>query len=78
MWVKQYLGDVAYKRLILTHHKDLNKGDYLIDDRTKHGASAFQGKLILFGSEQFSDWQAVVKFFEKQVETFMDITKLPK
>ncbi|MFA4995413.1 MAG: hypothetical protein WC521_08960 [Bdellovibrionales bacterium] len=36
-WVKKYLGADAYKRLILTHHKNLNKGDYLIDDRTKHG-----------------------------------------
>jgi 5'-nucleotidase len=41
LWVKQYLGgdcdDVAYKRLILTHHKDLNVGDFLIDDRTRQG-----------------------------------------
>ncbi len=33
LWVQRYLGDVAYKRLILTHHKDLNRGAYLIDDR---------------------------------------------
>ena len=32
-WVKKYLGDVAYKRLILSHHKNLNYGHYLIDDR---------------------------------------------
>jgi hypothetical protein len=30
-------GDVAYKRLILTHHKDLNRGDFLIDDRDRSG-----------------------------------------
>lgn len=65
VWVKQYLGDVAYKRLILTHHKDLNKGDYLIDDRMKNGASEFQGKLIQFGSEQFPDWDAVVEYFRE-------------
>lgn len=23
-WVKQYLGEMCYKRLILTHHKNLN------------------------------------------------------
>jgi len=34
-WVKKHLGDLAYKRLILTHHKNLNQGDYLIDDRIK-------------------------------------------
>ena len=32
-WVKKYLGSHAKKRLILTHHKNLSLGDYLIDDR---------------------------------------------
>lgn len=62
-WVKRYLGDVAYKRLILTHHKELNKGDYLIDDRKKNGAGDFEGKLIQFGSPDFPDWNSVVKYF---------------
>ena len=31
-------GSALYKRLILSHHKNLNQGDYLIDDRTKNGA----------------------------------------
>ena len=38
LWVKKYLGEVAYKRLILSHNKNLNKGDYLIDDRDKNAA----------------------------------------
>ena len=25
LWVRKYLGEVAYKRLILSHHKNLNK-----------------------------------------------------
>ncbi len=54
-WVKKYLSDVGYKRLILSHHKNLNKGAYLIDDRTKNGASEFEGELIQFGSEKFPD-----------------------
>ena len=64
LWVQEYLGDVAYKRLILTHHKDLNRGDYLIDDRKKNGASEFQGKLIQFGSEDFPNWKTVLNFFK--------------
>ena len=64
VWVQKYLGDVAYKRLILTHHKDLNRGDYLIDDRKKNGASEFQGKLIQFGSVQFPNWKAVLDYFK--------------
>ena len=62
LWVKKYLGDCAYKRLILTHHKNLNMGDYLIDDRTKNGAAEFQGEHILFGSDQFPGWKSVVSY----------------
>jgi 5'(3')-deoxyribonucleotidase len=40
-WVKKHLGEVAYKRLILSHHKHLNKGDYIIDDRTKKWSRTF-------------------------------------
>lgn len=65
LWVQKYLGESAYKRLILTHHKDLNKGDYLIDDRRKNGAAEFEGELIEFGSERFPDWNAVVKYLLK-------------
>ena len=61
-WVKKHLGEKAYKRLIISHHKDLNKGDYLIDDREKNGAKDFEGELILFGSEKFKDWNAVKNY----------------
>lgn len=61
-WVVKYLGDAAWKRIIFSHHKDLNRGDYLIDDRTLKGAGEFQGKLLLFGSEQFPDWKSVTKY----------------
>jgi 5'(3')-deoxyribonucleotidase len=64
-WVKKSLGKAAYKRLIISHHKDLNRGDYLIDDRTKNGAGEFQGKLILFGSAEFPDWDTVCKYLMK-------------
>lgn len=66
LWVQKYLGDVAYKCLILTHHKDLNRGDYLIDDRAKNGAADFEGELITFGSDQFTDWSAVVDYFKSR------------
>lgn len=61
-WIKRYLGDMAYKRAIFTHHKHLNKGDYLIDDRTKNGADRFEGELIQFGSDRFPDWNAVLAY----------------
>ena len=62
LWVRKYLGEIAYKRLILTHHKNLNFGDFLIDDRTANGASLFKGKHILFGSKEFPNWEAICNY----------------
>ena len=42
-WVTRYLDDVFHKKLFITHRKDLCKGDYLIDDRGKHGTNVFDG-----------------------------------
>ena len=61
-WVKKYLGDVAYKRLILSHHKNLNYGEYLIDDRLANGANLFKGEHIHFGSDKFPDWGSVCSY----------------
>lgn len=61
-WVRTYLGDVARKRLILSHHKNLNVGDFLVDDRTKNGVDRFQGKHICFGTEPFLDWASVLRY----------------
>ena len=62
LWVKKFLGKNAYKRLILSHHKNLNAGDYLIDDRLKNGADRFTGEHIHFETEQFPDWDSVVAY----------------
>ena len=61
-WVKKHLGDAAYKRLILSHNKHLNIGDYLIDDRTQNGAGEFTGEHIHFGTEKFPDWESVLAY----------------
>lgn len=63
-WVHLHLGidedSPTHKRLILSHHKDLNRGDFLVDDRhDKNGADGFQGELVHFGSAQFPDWESV-------------------
>ena len=61
LWVQKHLGDVAEKRLILTHHKYLARGEVLIDDRRKRGAGAFEGLHLHFGEHgDFKDWAAVV------------------
>lgn len=65
-WIKKYFGpdktNILYKKLILTHHKDLHNGDILIDDRPNNGADKFDGKFIKFGSEKFKNWDSVVNF----------------
>ena len=66
-WVKKYLGTFAYKRLILSHHKNLNKGDFLIDDRTANGADKFEGEHILSGQEPFNDSENVLNYLRKRV-----------
>jgi len=66
LWVKKHLGESAYKRLILTHHKNLNSGDYLVDDRTKNGADKFKGEHIHFGEDNFPDWDVVLEYLMKK------------
>ena len=61
-WVKRYLPIVGYKRLILSHHKNLNHGDFLIDDRIKNGVLGFQGKHVHFGADEFPDWETVTAY----------------
>ena len=62
LWVKKYLGQTAHKRLILSHNKNLNAGDFLVDDRTANGAGKFAGEHIHFLSEQFKDWDDVLSY----------------
>lgn len=70
LWVKKHLDSdhpqgVFYKRMVLTHHKNLCVQDnaWLIDDRTAHGSVQFGDKFVHFGSEQFPDWDSVLKHF---------------
>jgi len=70
-WVKKYLPFMK-KRLILSHNKQLNIGDYLIDDRPhKNGAGEFgetcYGELLHFGKDgEYKDWQAVLDYLLKE------------
>ncbi len=61
-WVQKYLPKSAFKRLILSHNKNLNAGDYLIDDRLRNGAEKFKGEHIHFGTKKFPDWDAVLNY----------------
>ncbi len=61
-WIDEHLGAPARKRLILTHHKNLLRGHFIVDDRTKRGVDRFTGEHIHFGTKDFPDWESVVKY----------------
>jgi 5'(3')-deoxyribonucleotidase len=71
-WVQKYFGSekdgIFYKRLIISHHKNLNRGEYLVDARTKNGAGKFSGELVQFGTERFLDWSTVTKYLLERIE----------
>jgi 5'-nucleotidase len=71
LWIKKYFGDddnsTFYKRLIISHHKNLNHGDFLIDDRLRHGVELFNGEHIHFGTDKFPDWHTVQVYLNGKV-----------
>ena len=73
LWVQKHLGltseSVAYKRLILSHHKNLNRGDFLVDDRSANGAGQFEGEWLQFGpGAAFPTWASVTDHLLSRVE----------
>lgn len=62
IWLKKHFGELFKKKVFLTHRKDLVRGDILIDDSPKNGAKDFQGEWIQYGSKQFPNWDAVLKY----------------
>lgn len=74
-WIQQHFGkdkdSPLYKRVILSHHKHLNRGDFLIDDRDRNGAAEFGdhnpgGVWLHFGSDAFPDWASILEFLRAQ------------
>tara|TARA_R110002167_G_scaffold51814_6_gene149950 strand:+ start:9792 stop:10244 length:453 start_codon:yes stop_codon:yes gene_type:complete len=63
VWIEKHLGLDFCHRLIISPRKDLLKGHYLIDDyNAGKGQEAFSGQLIHFGSTDFPDWLAVMRY----------------
>ena len=61
-WVKKHMNGIFHTRVVISHHKELCIGDYLIDDNAKNGASEFSGEWIQMGSKQFPDWDSILKY----------------
>lgn len=73
LWVQKHLGltdeTVAYKRLILSHHKNLNRGDFLVDDRSANGAGEFEGEWLQFGpGAAYPSWESVTGYLLTRAE----------
>jgi len=71
LWIQDNFDDEMVKRLIISKHKHLNKGDFLIDDRLMNGADKFEGELIHFGWDYekgvmnpFPNWVEVLAYLE--------------
>ena len=64
LWLGDKFGDSIKRKLILTHRKDLIKGDILIDDRPNNGAKDFEGEWIQFGSETYPNWQTILQYLK--------------
>lgn len=62
LWLEEQFGDIVNRKLILTHRKDLLKGDILIDDRPNNGAKDFDGTWIQFGSDAYPNWSTVLNY----------------
>jgi 5'(3')-deoxyribonucleotidase len=62
LWIEKYFGKKVRNKLILTTRKDLNIGDYLIDDSSRRGQPNFKGKWIQFGSDRFPNWKTVLDY----------------
>ena len=66
IWIERILGENAEKKLILSHNKGLLIGDYLIDDRIKHGVDEFQGEHVHFAQPGFENWKRVIEYLRKK------------
>lgn len=70
-WIRHWFGaeksSPVYKRLILSHHKQLNRGDYLIDDRPGRGAAEFEGEWVRFASDRHPHWPATVEYLLRRL-----------
>ena len=61
LWIQKYFPKIGCKKLILSHNKHLNMGDYLIDDRLANGAEQFKGTHLHFGQAGMECWEEVIK-----------------
>jgi 5'-nucleotidase len=65
-WVEKHLPTLK-RKMFLTHHKNMLKGDILIDDSTYRGQTEFEGEFIHFGQNGM-DWKYIVQTIDNMTE----------
>lgn len=66
-WVGEHFGAWSRNRLILSAHKHLSRGDFLVDDTTRHGVDKFEGEHIHIHTPKFPNWQSVTDYLKTKV-----------
>jgi len=61
--IEKYFGFDMCNKLMIVPNKSMVIGHYLIDDNIHKG---FTGKSLLFGSDEFPNWNAILVYFSKQ------------
>ena len=70
IWVEEHLGIEITNNLIISSHKGLNKGDYLIDDNVSgQGQEEFEGEILQFGSINYPNWLSVKSYLESKLKS---------
>ena len=65
-WIEEHFTYLK-RKLILTHHKDLLKGDILIDDSRWRGQPDFKGHWLWFGTaHRCLDWPSTLELIYKR------------
>ena len=65
-WLEEHFPYLK-RKLILTHHKDLLKGDILIDDSKWRGQPNFEGEWFWFNKDwENRNWEACLKWIYKK------------
>jgi 5'(3')-deoxyribonucleotidase len=78
LWVEKHIGFEHVHRLIISYHKNLLQGDYLIDDRVEgRGQERFGGKLIHFGSDGLEAWSDIKRYISDHILSHTTDKSLP-
>ena len=64
-WATEYIGVLAYDRVVFAEDVGLLYGDYLVAPSSLQGADRFMGTHIDFGSDTFKTWEETSEFFER-------------